>query len=175
MDLKERLARLNEVLKHRSLIRDDGPVAREPKRRKKGAPVLSAPRRTHGINLWVPMLKSGARARGLRVISGEDTPNQEQFRVLMRDHLESLIIANPALAQEQIEEFSDMWRTPDLDAIQLKYPLSEWPTQLVVCNSFNRTLEKIGWEYRNPAGRIWEEPCALGEFLAAVWEDADWI
>ena len=93
----------------------------------------------------------------------------------MQKHLESLIWSNLSLAKEQIEVFSDMWNTPDLDAIQLKFPVTDWAAQLVDCDSFNKTLQKIGWGYRNPPGRLWEEPCALGEFLAAVWEDADWL
>ena len=174
MDVRERLERLNEVLRHRSLVRADGPIAREPKGRKRSAPAVVV-HRTHGFNLWIPMLKSGARARGLRVTCGEDAPDQEQFRTLMQKHLESLILSNLSLAKEQIEEFSDMWNTPDLDAIQLKFPVTDWAAQLVDCDSFNKTLQKIGWGYRNPPGRLWEEPCALGEFLAAVWEDADWL
>jgi hypothetical protein len=174
MDLKERLAELNEVLKHRSLIRADGPIKRETKKRKKGtSPTIV--HRTRWFSLWVPMLKNGARLRGLRVPSGEDAPDKEQFRLLMQQHLESLILSAPERAQEQIEEFSDMWKTPDLDQIQLKFPVSEWPAQLVICDSFNRTLERIGWGYRNLPQRPWEEPCSLGEFLATVWEDADWI
>lgn len=89
----------------------------------------------------------------------------------MQQHLESLILSNPALAQEQIEEFSDMWQTPDLDAIQLKFSVDEWAAQLVICDHFNRILERIGWGYRNPPQNPLEQPCALGEFIATVWEE----
>ena len=170
MDLKERLARLNEVLKHRSLVAADLPSMKEPKRRK-GQPAAPGPHRTRGIDLWIPMLKSGARLRGLAVPSGEETPTQEQFRVLMQRHLEGIFLSNPAQFQEDIEQFADMWATPELDAMQLSFPPAEWPAQLVRCVEFDRTLEKVGWDYRNPPQRPWEYPCTLRQFLATVWAE----
>ena len=117
------------------------------------------------------MFKTGARATGLIVPCGEETPDQEQFRVLMRQHLDSLILPNPWESQIDIEDFSDMWECPDLDAIQLKFPVAEWPAQLVACAEFNRTLEKIGWGYRNLPQRPLGEPCTLRAFLATVWAE----
>jgi hypothetical protein len=167
MDTKERLALLNEVLKHRSLIRANLPDMREKKHKRDATP--PGLRRTHGINLWTPMFKTGQRATGLTVPCGEDTPDREQFCVLMRQHMEGMILSNPTDAQMAVEDFSDMWETSDLDAIQLKFPVAEWPAQLVSCDEFNRTLETIGWGYRNPPARPLGEPCSLREFLVAVW------
>jgi hypothetical protein len=166
MDTKEKLAQLNEVLKHRSLIRADLP---DMQKKQKAAALPTGIRRTHGINLWTPMLKTGARAMGLTVPCGEDTPDQEQFRVLMRQHLEGIILPNPDECQMIVGDFADIWDARGLDAIQLKFHVEQWPAQLVACDDFNRTLETIGWGYRNPPARPLGEPCSLKQFLVAVW------
>ena len=172
MDTKERLSLLNEVLKHRSFVRADLPDILEKKgKSKRGSAPPVILHRTHGINLWTPMFKTGYRATGLTVPCGEETPDREQFRVLMRQHLEALILPNPTEAQMAVEDYSDMWPVPDLDEIQLRFPVTEWPAQLTACAEFNRTLEKIGWEYRNRPLRPLGDPCTLRAFLATVWAD----
>lgn len=170
MDTKERLALLNEVLKHRSLIRADLPDMREKKHKRDATP--PGLRRTHGINLWTPMFKTGQRATGLTVPCGEETPDREQFRVLMRQHLEAIILPNQTESEMAVEDYSDMWPVPDLDEIQLKFPITEWPGQLTTCAAFDRTLDKIGWEYRNRPLRPLGDPCTLQAFLATVWIDS---
>ena len=110
------------------------------------------------LNIWAPILKDSDRpTMSLAVPCGQKAPTREQYPELLQDQIDRLIQQDPKQSRRDLEAMGGVSSNPELSAIPVGCPSSEWAPQILQLDQTAMLLAQIDWQKDNPPRELSEE------------------